>query len=128
MHATCLSIVYTLLSAACCVLANASSHTYALTPCVGFEVLAFPCNQFGGQEPTTAPEVVKWAEGKFGTQFQIFDKIDVTGPPHAHPAPLFLLVLACSCLLPIGYQLAACLLPTCYQLAACLLLLAFACS
>lgn len=50
----------------------------------GFEVLAFPCNQYGGQEPSSAPEVKKWAAEKFGSKFQIFDKIHVKGED-AHP-------------------------------------------
>lgn len=50
----------------------------------GLEILAFPCNQFGGQEPGSAPEVAKWAAEKFGATFQIFDKINVHGP-EIHP-------------------------------------------
>jgi len=55
----------------------------------GFEVLAFPCNQFGGQEPKPAAEVKAWAKAKFDADFPIFDKIDVKGP-NEHPVFTFL--------------------------------------
>ena len=44
------------------------------------QVLAFPCNQFGGQEPKTACEVQLWAGSVFGSTFPVFDKVDVKGP------------------------------------------------
>jgi glutathione peroxidase len=50
----------------------------------GFEVLGFPCNQFGGQEPGSAAEIGAFCERKFGVTFPLFSKIDVNGP-HAHP-------------------------------------------
>lgn len=50
----------------------------------GFNILAFPCNQFGGQAPGTSDEERKWAYYKFGFEFPVFDKIDVNGPG-AHP-------------------------------------------
>ena len=49
----------------------------------GFEVLAFPCNQFGNQEPDTNAQIKKFAAGK-GAQFPLFAKVDVNGK-HAHP-------------------------------------------
>mmetsp|Transcript_47845 Transcript_47845/g.91476 ORF Transcript_47845/g.91476 Transcript_47845/m.91476 type:complete len:114 (-) Transcript_47845:542-883(-) len=49
----------------------------------GFEVLAFPCNQFGGQEPGTNSEIKAFA-GKYGVTFPMFEKIDVNGS-NAHP-------------------------------------------
>jgi len=49
----------------------------------GFEVLAFPCNQFGGQEPGSNMEIKKFAEG-YGAKFPMFAKIDVNGP-NTHP-------------------------------------------
>lgn len=45
----------------------------------GFEILAFPCNQFGGQEPGTNEEIKKSASSKFKAEFPIFDKVDVNG-------------------------------------------------
>lgn len=44
----------------------------------GFEVLAFPCNQFGSQEPGSADQIKAFAKNK-GASFQMFDKIDVNG-------------------------------------------------
>jgi glutathione peroxidase len=45
----------------------------------GFVVLAFPCNQFGAQEPDACPVIQKNMQGKFGVTFPIFDKVDVNG-------------------------------------------------
>lgn len=50
----------------------------------GFNLIAFPCNQFGGQAPGTSDEERAWAFRKFGFEFDVFDKIDVNGP-NAHP-------------------------------------------
>jgi glutathione peroxidase len=50
----------------------------------GFEILAFPCNQFRGQEPGTNQEIKEFCSSKFGVTFQLFDKIDVNGE-NAHP-------------------------------------------
>lgn len=43
-----------------------------------FEVLAFPCNQFGGQEPGDSAQIKAFAKNK-GANFQLFDKVDVNG-------------------------------------------------
>ena len=45
----------------------------------GFEVLAFPCNQFAFQEPGTNEEIKKFCDVKYGVTFKIFDKIHVNG-------------------------------------------------
>ena len=45
----------------------------------GFEILAFPCNQFGGQEPAGDAEIGKFCRKEFGVEFSLFGKIDVTG-------------------------------------------------
>ncbi|KPF90960.1 glutathione peroxidase [Novosphingobium sp. AAP83] len=45
----------------------------------GFEVLAFPCNQFGGQEPGTADEIESFCKVNFGLSFPLMAKIDVNG-------------------------------------------------
>lgn len=45
----------------------------------GFEILAFPCNQFGGQEPGTNEEIKEFCSTKFDVTFKLFDKIDVNG-------------------------------------------------
>lgn len=43
-----------------------------------FEVLAFPCNQFGAQEPGTNAEIKAFA-AKYGATYPMFSKIDVNG-------------------------------------------------
>ncbi len=45
----------------------------------GFEILAFPCNQFGGQEPGTNEEIKNFCSSKYDVTFRLFDKIDVNG-------------------------------------------------
>jgi glutathione peroxidase len=45
----------------------------------GLEVLAFPCDQFGHQEPGSDAEIRKFCETKFRVSFPIFAKIDVNG-------------------------------------------------
>ncbi|MBU0561827.1 MAG: glutathione peroxidase [Bacteroidetes bacterium] len=43
----------------------------------GFEILAFPCNDFGGQEPGTNEEIQKFCSVNFGVNFSIFDKVKI---------------------------------------------------
>jgi glutathione peroxidase len=50
----------------------------------GFEVLGFPCNQFGGQEPGTAEEIATFCSTKYDVTFPMFAKVDVNGAK-AHP-------------------------------------------
>ena len=45
----------------------------------GFEILAFPCNDFGGQEPGTNEQIQNFCSSKFGVTFKLFDKIKVIG-------------------------------------------------
>jgi len=45
----------------------------------GFEVLAFPCNQFGAQEPGTAAEIREFCSTKYDVTFPVFAKLDVNG-------------------------------------------------
>ncbi|MDD3559484.1 MAG: glutathione peroxidase [Melioribacteraceae bacterium] len=45
----------------------------------GFEILAFPCNDFGGQEPGTNEEIQEFCSANFGATFKLFDKIKVLG-------------------------------------------------
>ncbi|WP_211460768.1 glutathione peroxidase [Collimonas silvisoli] len=52
----------------------------------GLEVLGFPCNQFGAQEPGTAAEIGAFCEKNYGVTFPMFEKIDVNGD---HAAPLY---------------------------------------
>ena len=46
----------------------------------GLAVLGFPCNQFGGQEPGSEEEIVKFCQAKYNVSFDLFAKIDVNGP------------------------------------------------
>ncbi|MGA7343454.1 MAG: glutathione peroxidase [Terracidiphilus sp.] len=55
----------------------------------GLEVLGFPSNQFGGQEPGSAAEIGAFCEREYGVSFPIFAKIEVNGA-HAHPLYRFL--------------------------------------
>ena len=43
----------------------------------GLKILAFPCNQFGHQEPGTNEEIKKFAQEKYGAKYDLFAKIDV---------------------------------------------------
>ncbi|MFK4870861.1 glutathione peroxidase [Novosphingobium sp. ZW T3_23] len=52
----------------------------------GFEVIAFPCNQFGGQEPGSAEEIASFCDVNFGLSFPLMGKVDVNGD---HAAPLW---------------------------------------
>ncbi len=55
----------------------------------GLEVLGFPSNQFGQQEPGSAEEIGAFCRQNYGVSFPIFAKIDVNGP-NAHPLYQFL--------------------------------------
>jgi glutathione peroxidase len=46
----------------------------------GFEVLGFPCNQFGGQEPGNAEEIASFCSLNYDVTFPVFAKIEVNGP------------------------------------------------
>ncbi|ANA79872.1 Peroxiredoxin [Paenibacillus vortex V453] len=50
----------------------------------GLQVLGFPCNQFGGQEPGTSEEAASFCQINYGVKFPVFEKIDVNGEG-AHP-------------------------------------------
>ena len=50
----------------------------------GFEILGFPCNQFGAQEPGSADEIGSFCQKNYGVTFPMFAKIDVNGDD-AHP-------------------------------------------
>jgi glutathione peroxidase len=50
----------------------------------GFSVLAFPCNQFGAQEPGTETEIQSFCEMNYQTTFPLFSKIEVNGAA-SHP-------------------------------------------
>lgn len=50
----------------------------------GFEVLGFPCNQFGKQEPGSAEQIREFCSNHYAVTFPMFEKIDVNGP-NRHP-------------------------------------------
>merc|ERR1711915_89559 len=52
----------------------------------GLEILAFPCNQFGGQEPGDNAQIAEVACTRFKAEFPIFDKVEVNG---SNAAPLY---------------------------------------
>ncbi len=45
----------------------------------GLEILGFPCNQFGGQEPGEADEIARFCELNYGVTFPLFAKVKVNG-------------------------------------------------
>jgi glutathione peroxidase len=49
-----------------------------------FEIIGFPCNQFGGQEPGSATEIRTFCTKNYGVTFQMMEKIDVKGD-NQHP-------------------------------------------
>lgn len=52
----------------------------------GLEILAFPCNQFGAQEPGSNEQIKEFVCTRFKAEFPIFDKVDVNGDK---TAPLY---------------------------------------
>ena len=50
----------------------------------GFSVLAFPCNQFGGQEPGNEEDIQSFCDLNYRTSFPLFSKIEVNGAA-SHP-------------------------------------------
>jgi glutathione peroxidase len=50
----------------------------------GFQVLGFPCNQFGQQEPGGESEIGAFCQKNYGVKFPMFAKVDVNGGA-AHP-------------------------------------------
>lgn len=45
----------------------------------GFEVLGFPCNQFGNQEPESQASILKFATSNYNLNFLLFSKSNVIG-------------------------------------------------
>ena len=50
----------------------------------GLEILGFPCNQFGGQDPGSNSEIGAFCKKNYGVTFPMFAKVNVKGP-EAHP-------------------------------------------
>ncbi len=57
----------------------------------GLEVLGFPCNEFGGQEPGTEAEIQAFCTANFGVKFPMFSKVSVNG---ADRHPLYQVLLS----------------------------------
>ena len=55
------------------------NEIYAEFNSQGFEILDFPCNQFGGQAPGTTEEITEVCRSKWLVPYSIFDKMDVNG-------------------------------------------------
>ena len=52
----------------------------------GLQILGFPCNQFGGQEPGTQAEIAEFCSMNYGVTFPVLEKVDVKGD---HQSALF---------------------------------------
>ena len=50
----------------------------------GLEILGFPCNQFGAQEPGDSEDIAQFCERNYGVTFPLFEKVEVNGDS-AHP-------------------------------------------
>jgi glutathione peroxidase len=50
----------------------------------GLEILGFPCNQFGSQDPGENEEILTFCQSNYGVTFPMFAKVEVNGPD-AHP-------------------------------------------
>jgi glutathione peroxidase len=55
----------------------------------GFEILAFPCNQFGEQEPHDMNQIESFCSLNYGVSFPLFQKIEVNGK-NEHPLYTYL--------------------------------------
>ena len=55
----------------------------------GLEILGFPCNQFGAQEPGSAEQIQNFCSTNYGVTFPMFEKTDVNGDG-SHPLYLYL--------------------------------------
>uniref|UniRef100_A0A2P2K5V7 Glutathione peroxidase n=2 Tax=Rhizophora mucronata TaxID=61149 RepID=A0A2P2K5V7_RHIMU len=55
------------------------NQLYATYKDKGLEILAFPCNQFGEEEPGSNDEIAEFVCTRFKSEFPVFDKIDVNG-------------------------------------------------
>ncbi|VDN32603.1 unnamed protein product [Dibothriocephalus latus] len=73
----------------CCIWSCKLQELYTTYADQGLRILAFPSNQFGGQEPGTNEEIKHFAVEKYKVSFDLFDKVDVNGP-NAHPIFVYL--------------------------------------
>ncbi len=59
----------------------------------GFDVVGFPCNQFGGQEPGSAAEIQEFCSATYGVTFPMMEKVEVNGDGR-HPVYKVLTAIA----------------------------------
>jgi len=64
-------------------------NLYAKYQSRGLEILGFPCNQFGAQEPGSAEQIQSFCSTNYSVTFPMFDKVDVNGSS-THPLYAFL--------------------------------------
>ena len=62
---------------------------YTANQAKGLEILGFPCNQFGAQEPGSAEQIQSFCSTNYGVTFPMFEKIDVNGD-NTHPLYAYL--------------------------------------
>ncbi len=63
---------------------DALEKTYSRFHDAGFEILAFPANDFAGQEPGSNEEIAQFCRSTFGVNFPLFSKVTAVGPSK-HP-------------------------------------------
>lgn len=64
-------------------------NLYEANKAHGLEILGFPCNQFGAQEPGSSEEIQQFCSTNYGVTFPMFEKVDVNGAA-THPLYAFL--------------------------------------
>jgi glutathione peroxidase len=64
-------------------------NLYSAYQAKGLEILGFPCNQFGAQEPGSAEQIQNFCSTNYGVTFPMFEKTDVNGGG-SHPLYLYL--------------------------------------
>ena len=64
-------------------------NLYTANQAKGLEILGFPCNQFGAQEPGSPEQIQNFCSTNYGVTFPMFEKIDVNGG-HTHPLYIYL--------------------------------------
>jgi glutathione peroxidase len=64
-------------------------NLYTANQAKGLEILGFPCNQFGAQEPGSAEQIQSFCSTNYGVTFPMFEIIDVNGDS-THPLYVYL--------------------------------------
>jgi glutathione peroxidase len=65
---------------------KALQELYAKYKDKGLVVIGFPCNDFGGQEPGSAPEIEQFCQKNYGVTFPLMDKVRIKGN---EPSPVY---------------------------------------